>query len=108
MSIRIHIAAGLALLSAATAASAQEAVLPLLTVEVRYVVDCGHRSLPSQQDVANWTGQSNFSQVYATRQRLMSEVGRACQQAGVGQVQLVQRPGARRDDTRFAVAALRR
>ena len=109
MTTRIHVAAGLALLPAAIAAAAQEPVRPLLTVEVvRYVVDCDRRTLPSQQDVGSWTGQSNFSQVYATRQRLMSEVGRACRHAGTGEVQLVLAPAARADDAHLAVAAPRR
>lgn len=56
---------------------------------VQYVFDCRVRALPSQREVGEWTGQYNFAQVYATRQRLMAEVGRACNKVGVERVNLV-------------------
>ena len=41
------------------------------------------------------TGQYNFSQIYATRARLMSEARRACQREGITRVRLVMEPRAR-------------
>lgn len=91
-----------ALAVCAAPAAAQEVPrsLPPVQVEaeaVRFVVDCDHRQLPSQREVGEWTGQRNFSQVYATRARLMGEVGRDCRRSGVEQVRLVSRtqPAAR-------------
>lgn len=80
----------------AATAHAQEPVQPLPTAQApQHVVDCAQRSLPSQREVGGWTGQSNFSQVYATRARLMGEVGRACQKPGVRTVELVVAPDGR-------------
>lgn len=84
--------AGFALLFAASAVPAQEPQTTLPAVEasaIRHTFDCEKRSLPSQREVGEWTGQHNFAQVYDTRERLMAEVGRSCQKAGVGQVNLV-------------------
>lgn len=74
------------------AAFAQEpSTLPAVTARaVLQVIDCENRVLPSQREVGEWTGQHNFSQVYATRQRLMGDVARACHKPGIGQVLLVQ------------------
>ena len=64
--------------------------LPAVKAEViLHVSDCDERVLPSQREVGEWTGQHNFSQVYATRQRLMGDIGRACQQAGIEQVHVI-------------------
>lgn len=73
------------------AVSAQEpATLPAVQAQgVLHVFGCGARALPSQRQVGEWTGQHNFSQVYDTRQRLMADIGRACQRDGVDQVRLV-------------------
>ena len=84
--------AALALAAIAAPAAAQKSTpsLPPVTAQaVLYVADCQQRALPTQRAVGEWTGQHNFSQVYATRQRLMSEIGRACQQTGVEQVRVV-------------------
>lgn len=69
---------------------------------VQYVFDCsGPRTLPSQREVGEWTGQHNFAQVYETRQKLMAEVARACHGDGIERVQLVHNraidTGARRE-----------
>lgn len=57
---------------------------------VRYVFDCQTpHALPSQRQVGEWTGQRNFSQVYASRQQLMAQVGRLCRKDGIGQVHVV-------------------
>ena len=59
------------------------------------MVDCVKPALPSQREVGEMTGQYNFSQVYATRARLMSEARRACQREGITRVRLVMEPRAR-------------
>ena len=82
----------LAALAAPVAARDATPSLPAVEADrVHYVVDCQHRSLPSQREVGEWTGQHNFSQVYDTRERLMGEIGRACQRHGIDQVRLVSR-----------------
>ena len=71
---------------------AQQTVTSMPSVQAeatRIVFDCAARTLPSQRLVGELTGQHNFSQVYDTRQRLMVEVGHACQADGIQQVQLV-------------------
>ncbi|GAB3100804.1 hypothetical protein [Lysobacter terrae] len=88
---------GLALTCPAAGAGERTAAsLPPVTAQaVLYVTDCAQRALPSQQAVGEWTGQHNFSQVYNTRQRLMAEIGRACQRTGVEQIHVVARMRAR-------------
>lgn len=71
---------------AATAGETQS--LPQVQA-VQYVFDCQVRALPSQRQVGEWTGQHNFSQVYATRQKLMAEVARACNKTGIERVNVV-------------------
>jgi hypothetical protein len=62
---------------------------------------CEARVLPTQRAVGEALGQYNFSQVYDSRARLMSEVGRACQRRGVERVDVVQQPmAAPRHDVR--------
>ncbi|KAF1710085.1 hypothetical protein CSC73_05210 [Pseudoxanthomonas sacheonensis] len=63
--------------------------------EADIVVDCARPALPSQREVGETTGQYNFSQVYATRARLMAEAHRACRREGVTRVRLVMAPPAR-------------
>lgn len=75
------------------AASAHATETP--AAEPAVVVDCAKPALPSQREVGEMTGQYNFSQVYATRARLMSEARRACQREGVTRVRLVVAPPAR-------------
>lgn len=64
-----------------------QAVEPVQTV--RLVFDCDARTLPSQRLVGETLGQHNFSQVYASRTRLMAEVGRVCQRPDAERVGLV-------------------
>ena len=86
------------LLFAACAAAALPAGAgphPLPPVQaVLQVVDCVDRAPPLQREVAGWTGQHNAGQAWATRQRLMAEVARACRREGIGEVWLVLEPGA--------------
>jgi len=57
------------------------------------VIDCAKRTLPAQHQVGRMLDQDNFGQVYASRARLMGEVGRACKRAGVGRVAVVPETG---------------
>lgn len=63
--------------------------------ESAIVVDCAKPALPSQREVGEMTAQYNFSQVYATRARLMAKARRACQREGITRVRLVMAPPAR-------------
>ena len=63
--------------------------------EPAIVVDCAKPTLPRQREVGGMTGQYNFSQVYATRARLMAEARRACQREGITRVRLVMATPAR-------------
>lgn len=103
----------LAAFAAAFAApvSAQEPTQSLPTVRaetVLHVVDCHKRSLPSQREVGEWTGQRNFSQVYETRKRLMVEVGRNCKSPGIEQVQVVSRTNTAAQGMRLVAVNARR
>ncbi|AKC86733.1 hypothetical protein WQ53_08160 [Pseudoxanthomonas suwonensis] len=53
------------------------------------VIDCDRPVLPSQKTIGELAEQHNFGQVYATRQRAMVEVQRACLREGVSAVLLV-------------------
>jgi hypothetical protein len=97
--------AAIAVHAAGRTAAAAEAPAPQAQV-MPYTVDCrAPRRLPSQHDVAEWAGQQNVAQVYATRQRLMADIGRACRNAGTESVRLTRdaqpanpgRPVARAD-----------
>ncbi|MEO6076624.1 MAG: hypothetical protein ABIP56_07440 [Dokdonella sp.] len=55
------------------------------------IIDCAHPALPSQQDVARFTGIDNFAQAYATRARLLQQTSRECRR-GVASVTLVLQP----------------
>lgn len=93
----------------AAPAAAQDPVQSLPTVQaVQYVFDCDQRSLPSQHQVGEWTGQHNVSQVYATRQRLMGEVARACNRSGIEQVQIIGQAGATSSELQLVAVATRR
>lgn len=90
-----HLAAALVLFSAtlgnAQAQQAPRALPPVQAVQV--VVECqSPQRLPTQAQVGDWTGQHNFSQVYATRTRLVADIHRACRRPGIEQVQLVLAP----------------
>ena len=74
-----------------------------------HVFTCNALVRPSQAQVAAWSGQSNHGQVYATRQRLMTDVSRLCKKPSVGQVHLVNAPAAAQERPRDRwVVALRR
>ena len=73
--------------------------------EASIVVDCAKPALPSQREVGEMTGQYNFSQVYATRTRLMAEARRACQREGVARVRLVMSSPAARESARTVAQA---
>ena len=80
--------AALALASApAVAAGADAALAPSEGIRV----DCRRPALPRQQAIGELAGQHNLAQVYATRQRAMGEVRRACHREGVAAVLLVPR-----------------
>jgi hypothetical protein len=64
-------------------------------------VDCAR--LPSQRTVAEFTGIANFGHAYAERERLMSEVRRACK-PGVRQVRLVRETRANEPNAALAAA----
>lgn len=92
MNATVHTGSLILLFATAAPVLAQEAPqsLPAVRVDaVHHVFDCQDRGLPPQRAVGEWTGQHNFSQVYATRQRLMGEVARACNRPGIGEVNLV-------------------
>lgn len=103
------IVAGLFLLPivATTAQDAPTAMPPIQVEAVQHVADCRHRVLPTQREVGEWTGQHNLSQIYATRQRLMAEIGRACQRNDVLQVQLVSRRQAAAREPQLVAIAIR-
>lgn len=87
----------------AAAESPVQALQPIQAV--RIVVDCDTRALPSQHAIGEMLGQHNFSQVYASRARVMAEVGRACQRPDTERVGLVlvnDPPRARPADRRIA------
>ena len=89
----LMLAAFVAAFVAPVAAQEPTRSLPTVRAEaVLHVFDCSKRSLPSQREVGEWTGQHNFGQVYDTRKRLMVEVGRNCQKSGIERVQVVSRP----------------
>jgi hypothetical protein len=92
MTTRTHLAI-LSLLASFGFASVHATEAP--AGEPSLVIDCAKPALPSQREVGEVTGQYNFSQVYATRARLMSEARRACQREGVTRVRLVMAPPAR-------------
>ena len=92
MNIRTRLAF-LFLLASFGIASAHATEAP--ATEPGIVVDCVKPALPSQREVGEMTGQYNFSQIYATRARLMSEARRACQREGITRVRLVMEPRAR-------------
>jgi len=78
---------------------------------VQYVFDCaGPRTLPSQRQVGEWTGQHNVTQIYQTRQKLMAEVARSCNRAGIEQVHLVleQQAGDQRIEREIAQVGIPR
>jgi hypothetical protein len=99
-----------ALLAACAApAFAQDDGLPSLpAVEATgFVADCARPGLPSQRQVGDWTGLHNPGQVYAARERLMADIGRACRRPGAAGVQVLAAVDARRHpDRRVAIEVL--
>ncbi|MET0892686.1 MAG: hypothetical protein ABWY01_03855 [Pseudoxanthomonas sp.] len=83
----LQTALAMTLLLSSTAAVAGE---PTLTAN-GLVFDCSAPAQPSQRQVGELTGQANFSQVYATRARVVGDVRRACNREGIIRV-VVQRP----------------
>ena len=55
-------------------------------------VDWKQPRLPPQYETGRWLGQANAGQAYASRQRLMAEVQRACRKPGIRTV-VLQLPG---------------
>jgi hypothetical protein len=103
MNTAIRIAAVLA--TVAAPAFAQDSLPPIQVAP--YVANCERPSLPTQRQVGEWTGLQNFGQVYAARERLMADIGRACQRPGVDRVKVVIEDGQGREDAgrRVAVAS---
>lgn len=72
------------------------AILPLWAhasqpQSIELVIDCAHKSLPSQTEVARFTGIDDFSAAFAARARLTQQAGRECQR-GVASVTLLLEP----------------
>ncbi|GAB3746329.1 hypothetical protein [Lysobacter olei] len=84
------------LVASASALSAEPPVTEVAPIRAAALLtfQCEARVLPKQRDVGEALGQYNFSQIYASRARLMSEVGRACQRSGVERVDVVMQPMA--------------
>ena len=71
-----------------------------------FVSECARRTLPSQRQVGEWTGLQNFGQVYAAREEVMADIGRACRKPGIGRVQVVTRPQPAREAQDLVAVAL--
>lgn len=93
MNIRNTLAAALILSAAAAPVFAGDAA----TGTVRIVVDCAHVTLPSQSQVGELLGLSNFSQIYAARAALVSEAQGACMRSHARQVALIRAVPAGKD-----------
>lgn len=92
------------MLAAASALAGEPPTTEVAAVRVAALLSfhCEARVLPTQREVGDALGQHNFSQVYDSRARLMSEVGRACQRRGVERVDVVLQPMAGpRHDVRY-------
>lgn len=103
-----HLCIALLLAVTTTPAIAQESSQTLTTVQVRgalYVAECNHRVMPSQREVGEWTGLHNFGQVYAARERLVSDISRVCRRPGIARVQIV-RDEDPEEGTRYVAVAL--
>lgn len=86
LSLSLSACAALLLVPSCDARADEPSLAPATMV---ILVDCSTRGLPRQRDVGALMDQHNLGQVHASRGRLMSEVARACQRAGVRQVRLV-------------------
>lgn len=87
MNTRFYIA-NLVLIVAQVAAFAPAQAKDTPSDEPSFTVDCTRLSLPRQSQVAEVTDQSNFSQVYVTRTKLMGEIRRLCHRNGTAQVRV--------------------
>lgn len=66
---------------------------PSVATELR--MDCARPRLPPQYETGRWLEQANAGQAYASRERLMADVRRACQRPGIRTVVLqLQRPAS--------------
>lgn len=88
MNTRTHVAS-LSLLFLASFGLTEARAAESLIGHPGIVVNCANPTLPSQREVGEMMGQYNFSQVYATRVRLMAEARRACHRDNATQVRLV-------------------
>ncbi|WEN15041.1 hypothetical protein PY254_17715 [Rhodanobacter sp. AS-Z3] len=94
MNCRIRFAAAVFAACSAPAFAQQGATTLSPITLTSFVADCASPRLPTQGQVAAWTGLHNLGQVYAARERLMGAIGSACRQRGVARVQLVTRSPA--------------
>ncbi|MDN5780679.1 MAG: hypothetical protein L0H23_01430 [Luteimonas sp.] len=107
MNSRTPLFAAVLLAACAAPALAQDDLPSLPAVQVvRFVAGCAHPVLPTQRDVADWTGLHNFGQAYAARGRLMAEIGRACQRPGISHVRVVMTADAAPDPSRRVARVL--
>ncbi|MEO7013971.1 MAG: hypothetical protein ABI127_06630 [Dokdonella sp.] len=86
MNTRIPIAKAAMLLTTLFSCGAFAAGEP---ARMNIFVDCAHPALPSQSETGELLGQSNFSQVYASRASLMAEMHRACRRTHAESLNLV-------------------
>lgn len=108
-SARRRLGAALLLVAAGAGWAAEPPVTDVTPIRaVLLSLECQGRALPSQREVGEALDQYNFSQVYASRARLMSEVARACQRPGAERVDVVWQPPAtaRRDRRYVAMRAM--
>ncbi|MFT3755450.1 MAG: hypothetical protein QM769_05805 [Pseudoxanthomonas sp.] len=71
------------------------ATVPASAAETAGIVfDCANPALPSQREVGELLGQSNFSQAYDSRTKLMAQLRRACKHEGARLVHLLPTPAA--------------
>ena len=104
MNHRIRFTAGMFAACAMSAFARQSAAAQPLVQATGFVVDCASPRLPAQREVGEWTGLHNFGQVYAARERLMADIGRACRRRGAGRVQVTVHPPAQGEPGTGAVA----
>lgn len=107
-SARCLFGAAMLLFAPAAAFAAEPPVTEVSPIRaVLLTFECEARTLPTQREVGAALGQYNFNQVYASRARLMSEVGRACQRPGAERVDVVLQslPATPRDARYLAVLA---
>ena len=106
MNSRLCLPAAALLATCSASALAENPVPSLPPVQAaRFVADCAHPVLPGQREVGEWTGWNDPGQAYAARDRLMHDIARACQRAGITHMRVVATADARaRPDRRVVVA----